>query len=157
MNSIYDTHPRHEQITNRINELFNELVPVQGKCETVAGEMIRALTRIIYRWENDGDVAGIGYGKETVNPAVRYLNTKYKALTGEDLKVMTYYVEDWGKEEDYDYTVYCDAEKVLDFIDRLSGLKRLANNEDMFDYATNDDVDDSGEDWDTGDYEVYQM
>ena len=28
---------------------------------------------MLYRYYNDGDVAGEGYGRETVNPAVRYL------------------------------------------------------------------------------------
>ncbi len=53
--------------------LFDELVPMSGKCDTEAGEIIRAVNRIGYRFFNDGDIAGHGYGRETVNPAVRYL------------------------------------------------------------------------------------
>lgn len=61
---------------NRINALFEELVPVSGKADTVAGEIVRAVTRIAYRNRNDGDHVGVGYGKETCNPAARYLMKK---------------------------------------------------------------------------------
>ena len=59
----------------RINELFEELVPPQGKAGTVAGEIIRAVCRIHYRNWNDGDHIGVGYGRETCNAAARYLQT----------------------------------------------------------------------------------
>ena len=35
--------------------------------------IIRAFSRIAYRFENDGDMLGKGYGRETCNPAGRYL------------------------------------------------------------------------------------
>lgn len=34
----------------RINELFEELVPGSGKAESLAGELVRAMARIGYRW-----------------------------------------------------------------------------------------------------------
>ena len=55
----------------RINALFEELVPASGKADTVAGEIIRAVSRIIYRNYNDGDHVGVGYGNETCNPVSR--------------------------------------------------------------------------------------
>ena len=57
----------------RINQLFEELVPASGKAESLAGELVRAMARIGYRWYNDGDQVGIGYGRETCNPAARFL------------------------------------------------------------------------------------
>ncbi len=53
------------QNEERINGFFEELVPVKGKCESLAGEIIRAIARIGYRYYNDGDMVGVGYGKET--------------------------------------------------------------------------------------------
>lgn len=49
----------------RINKLFEKLVPASGKAESLAGELIRAMSRIAYRFYNDGDQVGMGYGKET--------------------------------------------------------------------------------------------
>ena len=40
---------------------------------SLAGELVRAMARIGYRWYNDGDQVGIGYGRETCNPAARFL------------------------------------------------------------------------------------
>ena len=34
----------------RINKLFEELVPASGKAESLAGELIRAMSRIAYRF-----------------------------------------------------------------------------------------------------------
>ena len=68
---------------NRINALFEELVPVSGKADTVAGEIVRAVTRIAYRNWNDGDHVGVGYGKETCNPAARYLMERAGSKVGE--------------------------------------------------------------------------
>ena len=34
-------------------------------CETVGGEIIRAINRLGYRWWNDGDKFFVGYGVET--------------------------------------------------------------------------------------------
>lgn len=61
---------------DRINKLFKELVPETGKADSLAGELVRAMSRIGYRFYNDGDQLGIGYGKETCNPAGRFLGAK---------------------------------------------------------------------------------
>ena len=57
----------------RISDLFDKLVPGSGNADTVEGEIIRALNRIIYRWGNDGDHFAQGYGAETAGPAMEFL------------------------------------------------------------------------------------
>ena len=57
----------------RLNALSDVLVPASGKCDSLAGELVRATERIGYRFFNDGDQIGIGYGKETCNGTARYL------------------------------------------------------------------------------------
>ena len=39
----------------RMNALFEELVPMSGKADSLAGELVRATCRIGYRFFNDGD------------------------------------------------------------------------------------------------------
>ncbi len=53
--------------------LWNEYVPMSGTAETIGGEILRAMSRIIYRFYNDGDMVGVGYGNETCNSSDRYL------------------------------------------------------------------------------------
>jgi hypothetical protein len=57
----------------RCHTLFEKLVPEEGASPTVEGEMIRAISRIIYRFSNDGDYFYRGYGCETAGPAHAYL------------------------------------------------------------------------------------
>ena len=54
-------------------QLWNEHVPTSGTASTVGGEILRAMSRIIYRFYNDGDMVGVGYGNETCNSSDRYL------------------------------------------------------------------------------------
>lgn len=61
------------QNENRLFELFDELVPPSGKCESLAGELLRAVNKILYRHWNDGDHIGVGYGNETCNAPARFL------------------------------------------------------------------------------------
>ena len=81
------------EVENEINALFEELVPPVGKADTVAGEIIRATCRIVYRWYNDGDCIGLSYGKEVLNAPARYLC----AVCGVDID---YYIRRvlWGKD-----------------------------------------------------------
>ena len=46
----------------RISDLFRELVPMSGKADSLAGEIIRATSKIGYRRYNDGDKIGVEYG-----------------------------------------------------------------------------------------------
>lgn len=57
----------------RFEELSDSLMKHSGKSDTIGGELIRAVNRICYRFYNDGDVIGCGYGNETCNAAGRYI------------------------------------------------------------------------------------
>lgn len=73
INESYDELPK--AIQDRYDELFKKLVPVRGDCDTYGGEALRAVSRLGYRWYNDGDK--VFYWDEgdpsTVNPSWRWL------------------------------------------------------------------------------------
>lgn len=133
----------------KINELFEELVPDSGKAATVAGEIIRAISRIGYRNSNDGDHVGVGYGKETCNPAARYLMKK----AGEE--VADAIADLWGLEPDdlYDERLAEVEEAVISYIEQHPELKEIENTEDMWDYRN--EYDDADDEWDEDD-EYYE-
>lgn len=56
-----------------LDTAFAELVPSSGAAETVAGEITRAMMRILYRWYNDGDMFFFGEGLETCGGSTQYL------------------------------------------------------------------------------------
>lgn len=70
----YEAFDTDEEIDNFYEELFDKYVPACGKAKTVGGEIVRAVSRIHYRFYNDGDFAGYGYGIETAGSACSYLS-----------------------------------------------------------------------------------
>lgn len=64
--------------------LWDKYVPTSGTAETIGGEILRAMSRIIYRFYNDGDMVGVGYGNETCNSSDRYLETVVPNYTSLD-------------------------------------------------------------------------
>ena len=104
----------------KFNALFSELVPATGKADTVAGEIIRAVSRISYRYYSDGDRIGIGYGKETCNPAARYL-IKHG---GDEVAVIVRGM--WGMDVGnlYDKAVEMLKEAAIAYIEQHPELKR---------------------------------
>ena len=127
---------------DRIDALFEELVPSSGKADTVAGEIVSAISRIGYRNYNDGDHIGIGYGRETCNPAARYLSAKCGKEVNDAIDRI------WGDafDERYDKGIAELEQAVLNFLDAHPELKTTANTEDMWSYRDPDeDVDDDSE------------
>ena len=129
----------------KLGELFEELVPASGKAATVAGEIVRAMMRISYRNWNDGDHIGVGYGRETCNPAARYLGAK----CGKEVASLISAI--WGIENDkaYDLILGQLEAEVVKYLERNPELKAAENREDMFDYRdASEDVDIYDEDED---------
>lgn len=119
----------NQTVSDRLNVMFKELVPRSGKAECLAGEIIRAIARIDYRFYNDGDHLGIGYGKQTCNPAGRFLIQK----TNEDIAEMVNAL--WGIESEITYEMVLDKleEMVLDYVTAHPNL-RSQPTPDMFDF-----------------------
>ena len=130
----------------RLHELFEELVPPEGKAATVAGEIVRAISRIAYRNYNDGDHIGVGYGKETCNPAARYL----MAYCGGDVRKII--LDMWGTVSDrvYDAALALLEAQEISFLDTHPELRETESTEDMWEYriASEDTDDGDGEEED---------
>lgn len=62
-----------ESLEKRNTLLYSKLVPPSGPADTIEGETLRAINRIIYRFYNDGDIWFDRYGCETAGPAVTFL------------------------------------------------------------------------------------
>ena len=123
---------------DRLNDLFDELVPSSGKAESLAGELVRATARIGYRFYNDGDQIGIGYGKETCNPAARFLIQK----APREIADLTAGL--WGmvSEAGYEAVLEILAARVADYIEAHPELREQPT-EDMWSFCDEyEDVDD---------------
>lgn len=147
-----------ETIENRYDELFDKYVPAMGKCETLAGEILRAVARIHHRYTNDGDIAWQGYGRETVNPAVRFLGhvCENENLTETFADLVDALFDDFETEEEYEKTIDRLAEATIEVVD----LCQLGNREniygDMLDYADPHEDVDRDDDEDEFDYDEWE-
>ena len=125
------------------------LMPPSGKAETVAGEIIRAVDRLWYRWYNDGDKINVGYGKETCNGSARYL----EAVLGAELPLAyngEFSSDVWGGQVgDDDYTGFTEelVEEVFHYLKAHPELETKHNDDDSrTDFIDVDlDRDDSGD------------
>ena len=119
----------------RISVLFDKLVPGSGNADTVEGEIIRALNRIIYRWGNDGDLFWSGYGAETAGPAMEYLTDASDIPFEIREKFKAWENDNFGK--DYDKGELIDlAQIALQHVEIKVKEDDLTKNEDdLFNYG----------------------
>ena len=119
---------REKELEARSEVYFNQLVPCAGKCDTVEGEMLRAINRIIYRRDNDGDYFFEGYGCETAGPAHSYL-IKESPLAKKLDEIFSATEFNYTQYHD---TIYAALEIILDYIDSMKG-QYTKNELDMLD------------------------
>lgn len=131
---------KNAEIENRLEKLFDEYVPSSGASKTVGGEIIRAVSRIGYRYFNDGDKIGMDSGNETCNCAGRYLKT-----VGFENEVALI----WNGEVDNNFAFSDEyKERLNTFVEKC--LEKLESNHDLFKTENHDDMLNyrRDEDWD---------
>lgn len=114
---------RIQELDRIENELSDRLIPARGKADTVGGELLRAIERLIYRYYNDGDVVLMGYGIETCLSSYYYLEDTLIELGVISICTTSLGHVQWSKPE-------CDPDAA-------------ANHETKFDYSENDKYQDA--------------
>lgn len=147
----------HSEATDYINDIFQKYVPGTGKSDVVAGEIARAVSRIVYRYLNDGDKLGVGYGRETANPAARYLlmNTSSNAIknviTDKLWSEDPYY--ETVDDNEYENGLYKLIVLVAKYLKDNPDLAEKENHTDMWNLRNpREDVDDEPDEEDEDDY-----
>ena len=110
---------------------FNYLVPDRGNADTVAGEIVRAMMKLLYRDYNDGDVFYEGYGYETCGPAAGFIADKLDLY--EDFKNIA---ESGLSEDSYTEALEKITSKVISYLQKHEELLATPNEEDMLDTPT---------------------
>ena len=138
-----------KELEDRNEPLYDKLVPGQGDAETVEGEMLRAINRIIYRFYNDGDKYFEGYGTETAGPAHSFLINANHPLKSAMIKLF----DEPSGDNSYERMLKEVLDMILDYIESRQGkytkniLGGMFNYEPEFeededDYDDYDDYDD---------------
>ena len=115
-----------EALEKRNDVLFAKLVPDMGKCDTLEGETLRAINRIIYRYYNDGDYWYDGYGIETAGPAESFLRQWGAINLREELEA-----SNCCEEKEYEKHLAIMLEKILDHVESRTEYRQ--NYVDMLD------------------------
>ena len=117
--------------SDKLDVLFNKLVPNSGAAQSVAGEMVRAMMRILYRDYNDGDVFYEGYGFETCAAAASFVADKLDLY--EDFENIA---ESGLSEDSYTEALEKITSKVISYLQKHEELLATPNEEDMLDTPT---------------------
>jgi len=115
-----------KSLEERNTSLWSKLVPTSGNAETLEGEMLRAINRIIYRYLNDGDYWYYGYGTQTAGPAESFLRQKTPIDLHTELNN-----SDGAVGENYEKELVAILEKILTYIE--SRIQFMPNRFDMLD------------------------
>jgi len=133
----------------RNDALFNKLVPSSGDSETVEGEMIRAINRIIYRFFNDGDYFYRGYGAETAGPAHSFLINSNQIPFDIQSTLTSTFDKAMGADEDgYERLIKFALEKVVDHVEATPEDEYTKLDRGMFDFESEFEDDPYGEEED---------
>ena len=131
----------------RNDALFDKLVPGSGDSETVEGEMIRAINRIIYRFFNDGDYFYRGYGAETAGPAHSFLvNSNQIPFDIQSTLTSTFNKAMDADEDGYERLIKFALEKVVDHVEATPEDEYTKLDRGMFDFES--EFEDEDEDYD---------
>ena len=120
------------------NDWWNQYVPSMGKANNVGGEIMRAISRIVYRFYNDDDTVDHYYGSNfnVLIGADRYLSNTLKGNIYTSLEGI------WDENK---------YEKLL--IQNMASIfKYLQQNQNLFSKRNNEDYQDLGE-WQRPEYD----
>ena len=135
------------QLEKRSDVLFNQLVPSSGAAETVEGELIRAINRLIYRFYNDGDYFYKGYGAETAGPAHSFLVNSDQIPFDLQSTLTSTFNKAMGADEDgYERLIKFALEKILDHVEATPIDEYTPLKKEMFDFES--EFEDEEDDYD---------
>lgn len=141
---IADDINKEFDIDGNIDSWLEAYMKDEGKSNTVGGEILRAFAKIRYRYYNDGDMIGRGYGKETVNPAARYLYEHVLDSSTSDIEEMLNGESDINRSpETYEDWLDGFEGSLENYLRNNEELFHTPNKEDMLDYRTDEDVNNS--------------
>ena len=141
----------------RNDVLFDKLVPSSGDSETVEGELIRAINRIIYRFYNDGDFFYKGYGIETAGGAHSFLiNSKQIPFDLQSTLTSIFNKAEGASEDGYERLIKFALEKVVDHVEATPEDEYTKLDRGMFDFEPEYEEDLYDEEEDDDYYDEYE-
>jgi hypothetical protein len=120
--------------------MYERYVPAYGKADTLGGEILRAISRIVYRYYNDGDTVARYYGGTR--------NCSYGAEKFLAEHVPNYEPLRDVSESDFEEKACGDLKIVVDYLRTNPALFETENTEDFLELAPEEEWEDEEDDWD---------
>lgn len=114
--------------------LHESLVPDMGAVQTIEGEIVRAISRIGYRYFNDGDRIALNYGIETCDPAARYLCHICGGKIKDTIVSMASMADTYWDTTVYESYLIALTDEVMRFLEENPELVKQENVHDCFNY-----------------------
>ena len=115
-NTYWNNNGKHQK---EHGELWARLVPAEGKANTVAGEVLRAVSRLYYRWFNDGDRVTPSVDSwavtESVFSAFNFLYQFRDPISGFSTKALMEDIVFAATDEDYEQALERAADAVIEW------------------------------------------
>lgn len=113
---------------DQLDAVHSIVVPNEGKADSLGGELVRAIVRIIYRDRNDGDKFFQGYGLETCGSSAMFLyNNGFDTQIDHIIENARYYEDD---DDAYSDAINKLGQLVIDRIQNQPELLTTLNNVD---------------------------
>lgn len=146
-----------DAMNKKYDAFYKSLVPPEGPAKTLEGEVLRACSKLGYRWNNDGDRFYKGYGCETAGPAATYLWKSgipgLRELIDKAPCALPKRNSEEGRDQTYDEFINAVTSKVVAWIESKNG-KYTANDGDFLQTSSRwsavneeDEYDDGADDY----------
>ena len=121
--------------------MYDRYVPACGKCDTLGGEILRAINRIVYKFYNDGDTVARYYssGYNHSYGAEKFL---YKHVPG------YYLMRDITDDTDFESAACKNLKTVVDYLRENPALFEVKNAEDFLDLSPYEEWPEEDEEYD---------
>lgn len=126
------------------DDMYDRYVPACGKAETLGGEILRAINRIVYKFYNDGDTVA------------RYYSSDYNHSYGAE-KFLEKHVPGYEpmrdimcNDEHFEEAAAKNLKRIVDYLRNNPALFEVENYEDFLDLSPKEEWEDEYEDeeWD---------
>lgn len=137
--SELDAEELYNKIKNKevLEDWFEVLVPKSGNADTLAGELVRAMMRILYRDHNDGDRFFSGYGVETCGGSAQFIIENTNEAIANDL---TQIAEDNLDDSEYSDAIEEVSKELLNYLNSNKEILGIENDEDSREWELAEDL-----------------
>ena len=104
--------PRKENVERQLDYLYGTYCPLFGPSKTYGGELVRAMNRVLYRWQTERKKLGFDIKLEKSSIIMHDFANRYPVK----FEAFKYFYNQEPCDDEYEYIIYNDLENFLKVI-----------------------------------------